>query len=63
MLELGLNPANLRQRIQQRAEQLYCDGLVDETLRLSQRYGADLPAADHRLWRSVAGDQRQPDHS
>ena len=43
MLELGLNPANLRQRIQQRTEQLYRDGLVDETRRLSERYGADLP--------------------
>ena len=43
MLELGLNPGNLRQRIQQRTEQLYSDGLVEETLRLSERYGADLP--------------------
>ena len=43
MLELGLNPANLRQRIQQRTEQLYRDGLVEETRRLSERYGADLP--------------------
>ena len=43
VLELGLNPANLRQRIQQRTEQLYRDGLVDETRRLSERYGADLP--------------------
>ncbi|MCB4429088.1 tRNA (adenosine(37)-N6)-dimethylallyltransferase MiaA [Synechococcus sp. MU1643] len=43
VLELGLNPANLRQRIQQRTEQLYRDGLVNETRRLSERYGADLP--------------------
>ena len=43
VLELGLSPANLRQRIQQRTEQLYCDGLVEETRRLSERYGADLP--------------------
>ena len=43
VLELGLNPANLRQRIQQRTEQLYRDGLVDETRRLSERYGTDLP--------------------
>ena len=43
VLELGLNPANLRQRIQQRTEQLYQDGLVEETRRLSERYGADLP--------------------
>ena len=43
VLELGLNPANLRQRIQQRTEQLYRDGLVEETRRLAERYGADLP--------------------
>ena len=43
VLELGLNPANLRQRIQQRTEQLYRDGLVEETRCLSKRYGADLP--------------------
>ena len=43
VLELGLNPANLRQRIQQRTEQLYREGLVEETRRLSERYGADLP--------------------
>ena len=43
VLELGLNPANLRQRIQQRTEQLYRDGLVEETRQLSERYGADLP--------------------
>ena len=43
VLELGLNPTNLRQRIQQRTEQLYRDGLVEETRRLSERYGADLP--------------------
>ncbi len=43
VLELGLNPANLRQRIQQRTEQLYQDGLVEETRRLSERYGEDLP--------------------
>ena len=43
VLELGLNPANLRQRIQQRTEQLYRDGLVEETRRLAERYGTDLP--------------------
>lgn len=43
VLELGLNPVNLRQRIQQRTEQLYREGLVEETRRLSERYGADLP--------------------
>ena len=43
ILELGLNPSNLRQRINQRTEQLYQDGLVAETQRLADRYGADLP--------------------
>ena len=43
ILELGLNPTNLRQRINQRTEQLYQHGLVEETQRLAVRYGADLP--------------------
>ena len=43
VLELGLNPANLRQRISQRTEQLYAQGLIEETQQLQERYGADLP--------------------
>ena len=43
VLELGLDPPNLRQRIAQRTERLYADGLVAETQRLAERYGADLP--------------------
>ena len=43
VLELGLNPANLRQRINQRTEQLYAQGLIEETQQLQERYGADLP--------------------
>ena len=43
VLELGLNPANLRQRISQRTEQLYAQGLIEETQQLKERYGADLP--------------------
>ncbi len=43
VLELGLNPADLRQRISQRTEQLYAQGLIEETQQLKQRYGADLP--------------------
>ena len=43
VLELGLNPADLRQRIRQRTEQLYAQGLIEETRGLKQRYGADLP--------------------
>ena len=43
VLELGLDPSNLQQRIQQRTHQLYSDGLVDETEDLADRYGDDLP--------------------
>jgi tRNA dimethylallyltransferase len=43
VLELGLSPDNLRQRIAQRTEQLYRDGLVEETDQLRQRYGQELP--------------------
>ena len=43
VLELGLNLADLRQRIMQRTEQLYAQGLIEETRGLKQRYGADLP--------------------
>lgn len=43
VLELGLNPPDLRQRIALRTEQLYADGLVAETQRLVERYGAELP--------------------
>ncbi len=43
LLELGLNPEELRLRIAQRTEQIYRDGLLAETLQLSQRYGPDLP--------------------
>jgi tRNA dimethylallyltransferase len=43
VLELGLDPVDLRGRIQQRTEQLYNDGLVEETRRLAERYGDNLP--------------------
>ena len=43
VLELGLDPPDLRQRIGRRTEQLYADGLVDESQRLMERYGAELP--------------------
>jgi tRNA dimethylallyltransferase len=43
VLELGLDPPDLRQRIAQRTERLYADGLVSETQRLVNRYGANLP--------------------
>ena len=43
VLELGLDPVDLRGRIQQRTEQLYNDGLAEETRRLAERYGDNLP--------------------
>ena len=46
VLELGLNPSNLKQRIAQRSQALYSDGLVAETEALQQRYGADCALLD-----------------
>ena len=43
VLELGLNPPDLGQRIERRTRQLYAEGLVEETARLIGRYGAELP--------------------
>jgi tRNA dimethylallyltransferase len=46
VLELGLNPPDLKQRIAQRSAQLFADGLVEETRGLVERYGADCPLLD-----------------
>ena len=46
VVELGLNPPDLRQRIAARTRQLYADGLVAETGQLIERYGAELPLLD-----------------
>ncbi len=43
ILELGLDPHNLRQRIINRTINLYENGLIDETKVLIQRYGVNLP--------------------
>ncbi|MFZ9279356.1 MAG: tRNA (adenosine(37)-N6)-dimethylallyltransferase MiaA [Vulcanococcus sp.] len=43
VLELGLNPPNLRQRIALRSQVLYEEGLVEETRSLQERYGNDCP--------------------
>ncbi|WP_413359314.1 tRNA (adenosine(37)-N6)-dimethylallyltransferase MiaA [Prochlorococcus sp. MIT 1201] len=43
VLELGLDPADLRDRIALRTGQLYANGLIEETERLCSRYSADLP--------------------
>ncbi|MFM7436502.1 MAG: tRNA (adenosine(37)-N6)-dimethylallyltransferase MiaA, partial [Vulcanococcus sp.] len=39
VLELGLNPPDLQQRISRRTTQLYADGLVAETQGLLEQYG------------------------
>lgn len=43
VLELGLNPLDLRQRISARTQALYNQGLVEETRELRERYGPELP--------------------
>jgi len=42
VLELGINPANLNERIQHRTEKMYQNGLVEETEDLIIKYGNDL---------------------
>ena len=46
VLELGLNPPDLKRRISVRSAGLYAEGLVDETRGLVERYGADCPLLD-----------------
>ncbi|KEF40657.1 MAG: tRNA delta(2)-isopentenylpyrophosphate transferase [Cyanobium sp. CACIAM 14] len=43
VLELGLDPANLPERIHRRTQALYAGGLVEETATLIERFGADCP--------------------
>ena len=43
VLEMGLNPPDLRQRIERRTHQFYTDGLVRETKDLIERYGVGCP--------------------
>lgn len=46
VLELGLDPADLRSRISTRTGAMYAQGLVAETAALIDRYGAGLPLLD-----------------
>ena len=46
VVELGLNPANLKQRIAQRSATLFSTGLVEETRGLVERYGEACPLLD-----------------
>jgi tRNA dimethylallyltransferase len=43
VLELGLDPGDLRQRIAGRTAAMYAGGLVEESEALAQRYGPGLP--------------------
>ena len=43
ILELGLNPENLKTRIQQRTQRMYKNGLIEETENLIKKYGNNLP--------------------
>tara|TARA_B100000700_G_scaffold181361_1_gene200061 strand:+ start:1839 stop:2741 length:903 start_codon:yes stop_codon:yes gene_type:complete len=42
VLELGLNPDNLHLRIEKRTEEMYKNGLIEETENLISKYGNDL---------------------
>ena len=46
VLELGLNPPDLKRRIALRSASLYAEGLIEETRGLIERYGADCPLLD-----------------
>jgi tRNA dimethylallyltransferase len=43
VVELGLSPDDLNERIRRRTVTMYADGLVEETRRLMTRFGADCP--------------------
>lgn len=43
VLELGLQPTDLAERIQRRTVRMYAEGLVEETAGLLARFGADCP--------------------
>jgi tRNA dimethylallyltransferase len=46
ILELGLNPPDLSQRIHRRTRRMYQDGLVEETAALLERFGPTCPLLD-----------------
>ncbi len=43
LLEIGLDPYNLQERISERTKNLYRGGLLEETEKLSNQFGKDLP--------------------
>ena len=42
VLELGLNPENLKTRIEKRTKEMYENGLIEETEKLITKYGNNL---------------------
>ena len=53
VLEIGLAPEDLRQRIHQRTAAMVAGGLLEETQRLMERFGADLPLLQTMGYREV----------
>ncbi len=43
VLEIGLNPSNLKDRIKKRTNKMFHDGLLEETEKLIKKFGEDLP--------------------
>tara|TARA_Y100001968_G_scaffold87413_1_gene78381 strand:- start:303 stop:1217 length:915 start_codon:yes stop_codon:yes gene_type:complete len=43
LIELGLNPKDLDQRIKKRTQEMYENGLIEETKGLIEQYGYELP--------------------
>ncbi len=43
LIEIGLDPANLNNRIALRTEKMYSNGLIEETRNLAEQFGTDLP--------------------
>jgi len=64
VLELGLNPPDLKRRIALRTAGLYAEGLVEETRDLVERYGEDCPLLDtigYGEAKAVLRGELQPD--
>tara|TARA_Y100001968_G_scaffold316590_1_gene344618 strand:- start:106 stop:1005 length:900 start_codon:yes stop_codon:yes gene_type:complete len=43
ILEIGLDPTNLKEKISHRTQQIYNNGLIEETKYLINKFGKDLP--------------------
>jgi len=55
ILELGLDRDNLKERILQRAKNMFLSGIVDETKYLISKYGSDLPILETIGYREARG--------